>query len=272
MSDSASAPNGMDRRSALVSTGLAALSLSLGTFGSAMRAWAQPTDPTQSKTILVTGCNSGIGFEASRILARQGNTIIMACRTLEKATDAADKIMAETPDAKLVPAECDLASEESIRNFAKTVDKNLDIVCYNAGLALDTGGQIERTKEGFELTVGINHFGHFYLHQLINDKINKESGKIVVTASSVHDPDSPGGAQGIPATLGNLEGLIRDGKTCEMIDGQPYNGDKAYKDSKLCNIFFLRELQRRLASAEATRGMSANAFSPGLITSSGFFR
>ncbi|KAL3931031.1 MAG: hypothetical protein SGARI_004310, partial [Bacillariaceae sp.] len=196
----------------------------------------------------------------------------MACRTLEKATEAADKIRAETLDAKLIPAECDLASLESIRKFAKTVDKSLDIVCYNAGLSLDTEGELERTTDGFELTVGINHLGHFFLHNQLFPKINKDTGKVVITASGVHDPESPGGAQGKTATLGNLEGLIRDGKMFEMVDGQPYNGDKAYKDSKLCNVFFLRELQRRLASSEATKGISANAFSPGLITSTGFFR
>jgi protochlorophyllide reductase len=59
-------------------------------------------------------------------------------------------------------------------------------------------------------------------------------GRIVVTASSVHDPESPGGAQGVPATLGNLEGLQRQGKDCEMLDGTRFNADKAYKDSKVC--------------------------------------
>lgn len=114
--------------------------------------------------------------------------------------------------------------------------------------------------------------GHFYLNHLLLPKINKESGRIVVTASSVHDPESPGGKQGIPATLGDLKGFERDGKMFEMVDGNPYNGDKAYKDSKLCNILFTRELQRRLESNDATKNIIVNSFSPGLITSSGFFR
>jgi protochlorophyllide reductase len=268
--DDKKSSNGIDRRRALISTSVTALSLGLGNFGTAIRTWAQPNE--SPKTILVTGCNSGIGFEAARILARQGNTIIMACRTLEKASEAAEKIQAETVDAKLIPVECNLASQESIRNFANNLDQSLDIVCYNAGVALATDGKIERTEDGFELTVGTNHFGHFYLHNKIFPKIQKDSGRIVITASAVHDPDSPGGAQGKTATLGNLEGLIRDGKMFEMVDGQPYNGDKAYKDSKLCNIFFLRELQRQLAASEDTKGISVNAFSPGLITSTGLFR
>lgn len=76
--------------------------------------------------------------------------------------------------------------------------------------------------------------GHFYLNHLLLPKIETSSGKIVVTASGVHDPESPGGAQGETATLGNLEGFERDGKNFEMVDGEPYNGDKAYKDSKVC--------------------------------------
>ena len=80
--------------------------------------------------------------------------------------------------------------------------------------------------------VGTNHFGHFYLNHLLLPRLAR-NGRIVVTASSVHDPASPGGAQGETATLGQLEGLERDGKDCEMIDGQRFNADKAYKDSKV---------------------------------------
>lgn len=122
------------------------------------------------------------------------------------------------------------------------------------------------------LAVGTNHLGHFYLNHLLLPKVNKESGRIVVTASSVHDPASPGGKQGKAATLGDLKGFERDGKFFEMVDGEAYNGDKAYKDSKLCNVLFTRELQRRLESADDTKKIVVNCFSPGLITSSGFFR
>jgi protochlorophyllide reductase len=224
---------------------------------------------------LITGCNTGIGFEAARILARQGNTIVMACRTLQKAAEAAKKIQQETPAANLIPAECDLASLESIKSFVQTLKVDtIDVACYNAGISLNQfDTEAQRTKEGFELTVGTNHLGHFYLNSLLlPTKINKSTGKIVVTASAVHDPESPGGAQGKTATLGDLEGFIRDGKNFEMVDGQPFNGDKAYKDSKLCNVFFCRELQRRLSSTQSTKDITVNSFSPGLITTTGLFR
>eukprot|EP00536_Pseudo-nitzschia_multiseries_P009378 jgi/Psemu1/319615/estExt_fgenesh1_pm.C_2600007 len=226
------------------------------------------------KTILITGCNSGIGLEAARILARRNpsDKLILACRTQAKADGTAQQILAETPAANLVPAECDLASLDSVKKFASSLEGKLDVVCYNAGIALNTAGEIERTADGFEKTIGTNHLGHFYLHHLLQPKLNTGNGKVVITASSVHDPESPGGKQGVPATLGNLDGFARDGKNFEMVDGNPYNGDKAYKDSKLCNILFCRELQRKLSLDDATKNVIVNAFSPGLITSTGFFR
>jgi hypothetical protein len=96
---------------------------------------------------------------------------------------------------------------------------------------------VARTKDGFELTVGTNHLGHFYLNSLLLPQL-KSDGRIVVTASSLHDPDSPGGAQGKTATLGDLTGFERDGKFFEMVDGEPFNADKAYKDSKVCVVEF----------------------------------
>ena len=80
------------------------------------------------------------------------------------------------------------------------------------------------------------------MNHLLLPKIEKSGGKIVVTASGVHDPASPGGGVGVPATLGNLEGFEKDGSNFEMVDGSPYDGDKAYKDSKvshhLCTLAF----------------------------------
>lgn len=78
--------------------------------------------------------------------------------------------------------------------------------------------------------------GHTYLNNLLLPKVNRNGGRIVVTASAVHDPDTLGGQQGKTATLGDLEGFERDGKNFEMVDGNPYNGDKAYKDSKVCTV------------------------------------
>lgn len=146
-----------------------------------------PSSSSTQKTILITGCNSGIGYEAALRMAKscsstQNYKIILACRTLSKAQDTASRIISEVGPATftsnyctLIPAECDLANLSSIDSFVNDFVKNdannigtLDVVCLNAGLALDTSAkEVARTKDGFELTVGTNHFGHFYLNSLL---------------------------------------------------------------------------------------------------------
>lgn len=224
--------------------------------------------------IVMTGANSGIGFESCKQLAAQGHSIVLACRTLAKAQDAVQRIRdAGVTTGNLSPAECDLASLESIQKFASTLSvSSIDALALNAGLSRNTAAtDCARTADGFELTVGTNHFGHFYLNSLLLPKVAKD-GKIVVTASGVHDPESPGGAQGVPAHFGDMKGLETEGRYCEMIDGSPFNADKAYKDSKLANVLFTRELQKRLERQDSTKGITANCFNPGLIVSTGLFR
>ena len=141
-----------NRRNALKAGGLALSSLLLG--GDEAKA----ADP---QTILITGSNSGIGYEAAKILAERGHTLILACRTLDKAKDAAERIKQDITSGMLIPAECDLSSFESIDKFVtdlKGVEK-FDVLCLNAGLALNTSDkQIQRTAEGFELTGMYNSF------------------------------------------------------------------------------------------------------------------
>ena len=292
--DSSTSLNGLSRRDVLdvSAASLATFLLSQG---------AVPVSAAETpKTILMTGSNSGIGFEAAKKLAAEGHTLILPCRSMDKAVATAKAI----GGLNVIPAECDLADLSSIEKFGKELPSlmgsgvKLDIACLNAGLARAVGvSDVARTKDGFEKTVGTNHLGHFYLNSLLVPQL-QSNGRIVVTASGVHDPDSPGGAQGKTATLGNLAGFDRDGKNFEMVDGDPFNADKAYKDSKvrfmlhitcrsnpcachshqficymqLCNVFFLRELQRRLEASPSTKDISVNAFNPGLIVSTGLFR
>mmetsp|Transcript_13201 Transcript_13201/g.22214 ORF Transcript_13201/g.22214 Transcript_13201/m.22214 type:complete len:452 (-) Transcript_13201:94-1449(-) len=256
-------------------------------------AMAAYEESKKKQRILITGSNSGIGLDAAQRLALRGHEVVLACRTLNKATIAADTIKTnianDSEDAleaistikniKLIPMECDLADLKSIDKFVNDLKKangaSFDAVCYNAGLARNTeASDVLRTAQNFELTIGTNHLGHFYLNNLMMPLINKDTGRIVVTASSVHDPDSPGGAQGKTATLGDLKGLedaVASGTgKFDMVDGGSFNADKAYKDSKLCNVLFTRELQRRLD--ESGSNIKVNSFTPGLIVSTGLFR
>lgn len=184
------------------------------------------------------------------MLTAAGHHVILACRTEKKADTAAQACVdyalsggATRPGGTAKGMECDLANLSSIRAFAKRLKgKPLDSLVLNAGLALNTKDNIpERTRDGFEMTVGVNHLGHFLLASLLVDDLKGQKGiadpRIVVTASPVHDPMSGGGNVGSKATLGNLAGLAA-GSSFSMIDGGPYDPDKVRVFAFEINIIF----------------------------------
>jgi len=201
-----------------------------------------------------------------------------------------------------IPMVCNLDEFESIRQFAKQIiqdEPNLDVLCLNAGIAPSTKSKVPKvTKDGYEECIGVNHLGHFLLANILKDHLTKSStggggmnGRIVITASSVHDPEGPGGAVGGKggATLGDLSGLginllnPDDGLPQlrpTMVDGSiPYDGGKVYKDSKLCNVLFVKEAAKRWGSSSTNSdgngsgdNLSILSFNPGFIPSSGLFR
>ena len=244
------------------------------------------------RNVVVTGANSGVGLAGAKLLVAAGHRVTLACRTQAKADAAAAACMAFAASTSAVGpagkpdfyaarraggmatgAECDLSSLASVRAFAASQEgKPLDTLVLNAGLSLNVGDKEEQfTQDGYELTVGTNHIGHFALAQQLLPALSKGAApRLVVTASGVHDPTSGGGKQGGPekwANLGDLSGLEK-GKGFTMVDGGAYDPDKAYKDSKLCNMLFTAEAARRYRDR-----ITVNAFSPGLIADpNGFFR
>jgi len=230
------------------------------------------------KNVMITGANSGIGRSAVEDLVSHGHTVYVVCRTLEKAQKVKEEICSSQGlevAPRIVPLECDLADLTSVRKFVSdfhSQDYPLDVLVANAGLSLNANekgdDKIVRTNDGFELTVGTNYLGHFLLVNLLLGDLEKRPGsRVVITGSEVHDPSSPGGSVGPGASLGNLSGLE---SKAGMVDGGSYDADKAYKDSKLCDVMFALELNRRLNSKGSS--VTVNAFGPGLITRSGFFR
>jgi protochlorophyllide reductase len=128
------------------------------------------------------------------------------------------------------------------------------------------------TSDGFEATVGTNHIGHFLLIQsLISELEKSKDGRVVIVGSGVHNPEEGGGNVGSKATLGDLSGFS-DGfrSPVSMVDGGAYDADKAYKDSKLCNVITALELSRRLKSKKFKT--SSFVMNPGLIPTTGLFR
>jgi len=228
----------------------------------------------QGLNIAITGTSQGIGLDAAKRLIADGHTVYHACRNQERAD------VAVLGAGGGVPMVCDLADLSSVQKFANNLKNEapkLDVLCLNAGIAPSTKAKVPQlTKQGFEECIGVNHLGHFLLANLLKDHLSQEGGgRLVTTASSVHDPEGAGGAVGGKggATLGDLSGFgIRlntnpDGPT--MPDGSfEYDGGKVYKDSKLCNLLFCREALKRWGEDD----IAIRSYNPGFIPSSGLFR
>lgn len=182
------------------------------------------------KTILVTGANSGIGLEAVKLFAGKGAEVIMACRNVEKAEVAAAEVRAVVPEARLVIMALDLADLASVKAFADAVKQRfstLDVLLNNAGLMAPP---LQRTKDGFEIQFGTNHLGHFALTgQLLELLEAADAPRIVQISSLAHR----GGK------------LMWDNLNAE----KSYSRWAFYCQSKLANLIFARDLNRRLEKA-----------------------
>jgi NAD(P)-dependent dehydrogenase (short-subunit alcohol dehydrogenase family) len=182
----------------------------------------------QGRTALITGANSGIGLEAARVLARAGARVIMASRDTEKGEAAAAEIRASSPGAELDVRELDLSSFDSVRAFAEGFgEQQLDLLINNAGVMVPP---YTKSVDGFELQLATNHLGHFALTGLLLDKLLATPHARVVTISSTAHK------------MGKIDfdDLQRE---------RSYNRWLAYGQSKLANLLFALELDRRLKAA-----------------------
>ena len=200
-------------------------------------------DKGAEKTFVITGANTGIGKITARELARQRFHVILACRSAEKTQPVIDEIKRETGNDKVEFVELDLADLKSVRRCAEELlARNIKIhgLINNAGLAGTRG----TTKDGFELTFGTNHLGHYLFTRLLLDRI-KESGpaRIVNVASASHYQ-----AKGID--WDSLRAKTRS-----------RTGLPEYSVSKLSNVLFTKELARRLEGS----GVTTYALHPGVV-------
>jgi NAD(P)-dependent dehydrogenase (short-subunit alcohol dehydrogenase family) len=192
--------------------------------------WTINQMPDQSgKVVIVTGANSGIGFESARALAHKGAVVIMACRSLEKGEIALEKIQNENPAGKVVLQQIDLADLASVRRFAENILSlydRLDILINNGGIMATPYG---KTVDGFETQFGTNHLGHFLLTGLLIDLLKDTPDSRVITVTS----------------YAHYFGRI----AFNDLNGENfYQKWMAYGQSKLANVLFGYELQRRTAS------------------------
>mgnify|MGYP001379216453 CR=1 FL=1 len=232
-------------------------------------------------TIFITGGSSGIGYQAVLNLISLGHNIILPCKNIFRANEVLTSLFNElhcdllnkgniyTPIMDL----SDLNSIDSLCDEVKKREFKIDVLILNAGLQYTGSKTPRRSTQGFELTFAVNHLSHFYLTQNLLPLINNSNdSKIIITSSEVHNPISSGGRVGAKSSLGNLSGLS-SGVKFDMIDGNLFNADKAYKDSKLCNILFAKELSIRLKKKSSQ--IKVIAWAPGLVISrdgKGFFR
>ncbi|HLM27682.1 MAG TPA: oxidoreductase [Thermoleophilaceae bacterium] len=202
--------------------------------------WTTEDIPDQSgRTAVVTGANSGLGAATARELARKGATVVLACRNTAKGDEAAAAIRDAAPGARVEVAKLDLADLTSVHAFAEGLEhERLDLLINNAGLMAIPRRE---TKDGFEMQLGTNHLGHFALTGLLLERMERGSEPRVVTLSSGAHRTVRG------VNFGNLQGE------------RHYFRWTAYGQSKLANLLFAFELQRRSdAAGSAVRSMAAH--------------
>jgi NAD(P)-dependent dehydrogenase (short-subunit alcohol dehydrogenase family) len=207
------------------------------------RQWTEADIPDLSgRTAVVTGASAGLGLQAARVLAGRGAHVVLACRNLDKAGRAADQITAASPGATTPVVRLDLASQSSVRSAAAEIRARfprVDLLINNAGVM---EVPYQRTEDGFELTLATNHLGPFALSGLLLDRL--ADGARIVTVSSI----------------GHLDGILNFD---DLQSERSYDPDRAYCQSKLANLLFTYELDRRLRAA----GLSTSALAchPGVV-------
>lgn len=199
---------------------------------------------------IVTGANTGIGLETTRVFALRGSRVTMACRNLEKAEAARRRIVAES-GGRISPEslrclQLDLASLESVRAFARAflaTGQPIHLLINNAGVMLPDRRE---TRDGFEAHLGINHLGHFLLTRLLLDRVCASAPARIVNVAS--------DAMHFASLTPELSDLNWENRR--------FRGWRSYGDSKLMNLLFTNELNRHLAGS----GVVAFALHPGMVT------
>ena len=199
----------------------------------------------QGKVIVVTGGNSGIGFDTALTCAAQGAQVVLACRNPKKAASAVVEIKKRVPQSEPTSIPLNLGNLKSVRDFARQFGESfkvLDVLVNNAGIMMPP---YECTEDGFESQFGVNHLGHFALTGLLIPQLESSDSPRIVTISS------------LAHRFGDMDfdNIMFEG-------GHGYSRTRAYGRSKLANLLFTFELQRRLANQGSK--IKAIAAHPGL--------
>jgi NAD(P)-dependent dehydrogenase (short-subunit alcohol dehydrogenase family) len=203
--------------------------------------WTTEDIPDQAgRVAVITGANTGLGYETAAALAAKGAHVVLAVRNLDKGKDAVALISKRSPNVDVALQELDLTSLESIRAAAEQLRSDydrIDLLINNAGVMYTPKSN---TKDGFELQFGTNHLGHFAFTGLLLDKLLPVGGSRIVTVSSVGHR------------------ILADIHFDDLQWERSYNRVAAYGQAKLSNLLFTYELQRRLASHGTTIAVAAH--------------
>ena len=226
----------------------------------------------QAPAVLVTGGNSGIGLQCVRTLAAAGRRVLLASRDLKASQRACAAIAASTPGAGVEALRLDLSSTDSVRALVAELqqrDVALDALLCNAGVQFPHHLP-HYAASGLEMTMAVNHVGHFLLVNLLLDRLlASRPARIVVTTSVVHDPSRT--TFTMKPRIDDLAALAATGGTRPGA----FRGFRVYANSKLCNVWFAWELARRLEAAglsSSSAPVGIAAFDPGIVPGSGITR
>ncbi|KAK2146486.1 hypothetical protein LSH36_605g02014 [Paralvinella palmiformis] len=197
------------------------------------------------KTVIITGANCGIGRATALELAKRQGRIILACRDTQTGEEAVKYIRRRTKEGQLIVKKLDLASLKSVKSFCtdiKESEPRIDVLINNAGVFQSP---VAKTEDGFEMQMGVNHLGHFYLTNLLLDKLKQSTPSRVVVVSS---------------------GLYKMGKIdFDVLENKAEPDQKrTYHNSKLANALFARELAKKLDGT----GVSVYCLRPGMVRTS----
>jgi NAD(P)-dependent dehydrogenase (short-subunit alcohol dehydrogenase family) len=211
------------------------------------------------KSVIVTGANSGLGLWTTKHLLDLGYRVIMACRDIEKTQKAINKFPEFDKRKAFIIKKLDLADFESIRNFVENLSDIQDIYALDCNAGISYEGKFRYTKNGIEETFGTNHLGHFLLTNLLLEKYNLQ--KIVVVSSELHNPENKSPfAKAVFKPVNELAYPKVDSNSTLQRQTQSF-----YATSKLCNLLFAYELDRRLKRTGLPNRAMVNAMNPGLM-------
>lgn len=226
--------------------------------------------------VVVTGASSGLGLNCAATLAKTGKYfVVMAVRDVEKGKRVAKEM--NFPDGSYVVMKLELGNLQSVRDFVANLKafksaRPLNHLICNAAVYKPKDPEPAWTDDGFEMSMGVNHLGHFLLvNLLLDDMARAKNSRCCIVGSITGNTNTIGGGLVYPrADLGKLEGFTKGAtKPISMADGKPFFGAKAYKDSKVCNMMTVSELNRRY---HEDTGIVFSSMYPGCIAETALFR